>query len=175
MSRRASTTGAEGQISIPDLLAAYGAALASLLGVIRLVEFWESRKRIHFAVAHSVLFSGGLVPDRTNVITIHVGNRGPIPIHLSSIGFLLKDRKGLLFQQIAELQFSQQLPSKVEPSEGFVMGVLPAKLGESLGGADGVRKLAQVYCTDGSGRTYERRLTRRETQQIRKAIEESGT
>lgn len=77
-----------------------------------------------------------------------------------------------MFNQIPELSH-QQLPYELAPSAGVTMRIGPRKLGEGRGPkiAD---DLAFVFCTDGSGRSHERRVSRRERQDIRKAIAESA-
>lgn len=158
-------------MDLSGVVAIYGALVSSALGVLRVFEFLEGRRRIHFSVSYSTLLSGGPIATRTNLITIDIGNRGPVPIQLSSVGLRLRDKSGLALQQVAELWHSQQLPARVEPSSGFVMGLVPKNLGEAIGGANGVTRLARVYCTDGAGRVYSRRLSKRELTDIRKAIE----
>lgn len=149
------------------LLAVYGALVSTVLAAIRLIEFRVSRERVRLDVGYSILISAN-PPDQTKlpIIAIGVRNLGGLPLHLNTVGLQTKKGPGFLFNQVAGMT---PLPTKVEPTDGFLMAVLPEKLAESLGprGAD---ELYTVHCTDGAGTTYERKLTKRERQEIAKAL-----
>lgn len=53
----------------------------------------------------------------------------------------------------------EQLPKKLEPSDGFTMATSAAKLAQTLkGGATGADRVYGPFCKDGAGRIYKRRL-----------------
>lgn len=156
-------------LGLGDVLAIYAAAVSSTLAVLRVVEFRSSRRRVHLRIANSLLYSANPArPKPTSVLAIHIGNRAPFPLHISSVGLMLKNGKGLYFMQIAELPAIQQ---KLEPTAGTMLGIYPHKLAEAIKTADEVKS---VYCNVGSGETYERKISRAERKEITDALADAA-
>jgi hypothetical protein len=154
-------------------IALWGALLSTALAVR---EVLLSRRRIYFEVVHNRLLVGSFQPvllppddDREagDVIAIQVYNRGRDPIYLQTVG--LRSRYGgrLVPVQHAELR---QLPTKLDPSDGFTLVVKPGSLVAAVAGQGStVDTIDRVYCLDGAGRSYWRRLKGSERDAIRTA------
>lgn len=155
-------------------VAVWGAVLSSFLA---LRELWRSRRRIFFEVDHSNLLTGSFQPvlippddarGGSPVISIHVYNRGHDPIYLQTVG--LRSRYGghLVPVQHAELR---QLPTKLDPSDGFTLVAKPGSLQQAVASKGGsVEVIDRVYCSDGAARLYQRRLKGRERRAIASAV-----
>ncbi len=154
----------------PLAIALWGALLSTALAIR---EIWRSRRRIFFEVDHSNLLTGSFQPvlisagdarGGSPVIAIHVYNRGRDPIYLQTVG--LRSRYGghLVPVQHAELR---QLPTKLDPSDGFILVAKPDSLAAALASKEAsVEVIDRVYCVDGAGRRYQRRLKWREQRAI---------
>lgn len=152
------------------ILAVYSAVLASVLAVIRILDWTEAHQRIHFAVYPGEIVSGDpALKDKPRPLytIISIGNRASFPLHIVHIGFTL--RGGSALMQMQPPLGSPRLPTKLEPSEGFAWVMVPENIREVLGDR-GVDEIAEVYANDGAGRLYGRSLTRREREGLRKSI-----
>ncbi len=103
-----------------DVLAAYAAVVATILGVLRVIEWRETRQRLHFSIYPADLMSE--LPDyklkrESTVLVIAVGNRAPYPLHVTHIAFRL--RRGTALMQMRPPAGAPTLPKKLEPSEGL--------------------------------------------------------
>jgi hypothetical protein len=66
----------------------------------------------------------------------------------------------------------EQLPKKLEPSDGFTMATSAAKLAQTLKGrANGADRISGPFCKDGAGRIYKRRLKRGERDALKSVLE----
>lgn len=152
------------------VLAIYAAGLSSALAVLRFFEFLESRERLHFSVYAAEIFSedpAAAGKPRPEVVIIAIGNRAPFSLHVTGISFMLRSGRGLM--QLNPPVGMPTLPKRLEPSEGMTWVMLPGKLREALG-PRGVDEIKTVVANDGSGRKYERELTRSEREHLRKVL-----
>jgi hypothetical protein len=150
-------------------IAIYGAGLSTALAVIRLVEFWQARQRLHFSVwrAH-IVGEGERVDSTPEVVIVSIGNRAPFAVHITSVGLALRSKSALT--QLRPATGSDPLPRKLEPSEGLKQIFLPGKLLERLDERD-ADEIVGAFAFDGSSRRYARSLTHVERQELRELLE----
>ena len=156
-----------------DVIAALALVVALGLAILRFVEFIQATRRVDFSISYSTLVSGDPTnTDRPSFVAIRVGNRWTLPIRVNTIGFLLTDGRGLLFNQIAELATLQPpLPAVLAPTDGYTMGIRPDRLLEAVRDKGRSKAIKWVTCGDASGRGYRRRVKKHEREQIEKAFE----
>jgi len=155
-------------------LAIYAAAVSSALGVLRWIEFRETRRRVVFSLVLSELvepvmisLGGGTAPTlRRTLLVVHVNNHGPVAIPLSKVSFVLNNGQGLIFNQAAGMPLSD----KIEPSDTYMLGIEPATLFKSIG-PKGEGQVVRVQCHDRAGREYGRRITDADRKQISLTLE----
>jgi hypothetical protein len=154
-------------------LAVYAAAVSTGLGVLRVIEFFESRRRIVFGIVLSELIEPGISDEyaevpafRRTLLIIRVNNRGPVSVPLSTVSLMLKNKTGLIFNQVAGLPPAD----KIDPSDSFVLGIEPAQLLKALG-PKGEDQVVAVQCHDRAGRTYSKRPSKNDRKQIRLTLE----
>jgi hypothetical protein len=156
------------------VLAVYAAVVSTALGVLRWIEFGESRRRIVFSVVLSeivepILISlGGSEPPtfRRTLLVVHLNNRGPVPIPLNKVSFMLKNGEGLIFNQAAGMPQTD----KIDPSDSYMLGIEPAQLLKAIG-PKGEGQVVRVQCHDRAGREYGRRISGADRKQIRLTLE----
>ena len=118
------------------------------------------------AGGQAVLISAADSRGGTPVLTIHVYNRGREPIYLQTVGLQARGGRAIPIQR-AEMR---QLPTKLDPSDGFPLVADPASLVQALADfRSSVDRFDRVYCVDGAGRMYVRRLKPKEREAIRSA------
>jgi hypothetical protein len=106
------------------------------------------------------------------MLVVDVYNRGRDPIHLQQVGLRVKTGGWLLFNQAEGME---QLPKKLEPSDGFTMATAATKLAETLKGASkGAARVYGPFCKDGAGRIYKRRLKRGEREALKTVLEDAA-
>lgn len=150
------------------VIAVYAAVVSSVLAVMRLTEFRQGRERLHFSVYAGQLHSADpalLGLPKPEYVVIAIGNRAPFAVHITHIGFTLRGGTALLTNPIAG---GITLPKKLEPTEGLIWLIEPDRLAENM--PDCTDDLLDVYAFDGSGRRYERRITRKEREQLRRLV-----
>lgn len=162
-----------------NAIALWGAALSTVLAVR---EIWRARSRIHFNVNRYRMFNQpvGVVLVTEDVadqggdvmLVVNVYNRSRDPIHLEQVGLRVKTGGWLVFNQAVGME---QLPKKLEPSDGFTMATSAAKLAQTLkGGVAGADRIYGPFCKDGAGRIYKRRLKRKERDALKTVLEAAG-
>lgn len=152
------------------VVAIYAAVVSSALAILRILDFRQSRERLHFNVYAAEVLSEDPAAQgkpRPQIVTIAIGNRAPLPIHVTSIAFILRSGTGLM--QLNPPLGTPKLPQRLEPSQGFNWVLLPDKLRESLGDRD-VDEIRTVLAYDGSGWKYEREITRWEREHLREVV-----
>jgi hypothetical protein len=150
-----------------DVVAIYAAVVSTVLGIVRLIDFRTSRERLHFSVYVAELWTKDPAwreKPRPEFVAIAIGNRAPMPLHITSVGFMLRRGTGLYSNPIPGL--TPALPKRLEPSEGLTWYMLPA----ALQGGVSVDQLQAVYAFDGASRRYVRPISRQEREQLRKVI-----
>lgn len=125
---------------------------------MKLFEFREARQRLHFSVYVAELWTDDPAQQgkpRPEYVAIAIGNRAPMPLHITSVGFMLRRGTGLFSNAIPGL--TPILPKRLEPSEGLTWYMLPAALQKSVS----VDQLRDVYAFDGASRRYETSMASR--------------
>lgn len=162
-----------------NAIAAWGAALSTLLAAR---EIWRSRSRIRFNVNRYRMFNqpGGVVLVTQDIadqggevmLVIDVYNRSRDPIHLRQVGLRVKTGGWLVFNQAVGME---ELPKKLEPTDGFTMASSAAKVAQTLKAkGQGANHIYGPFCKDGSGRIYKRRFKRDERRALRMILKEDG-
>lgn len=117
-----------------DVLAIYAAIVATVVAVVRIIDWFQAGERLHFSVYPADVMSEA--PDyklkpHSKAVIVAVGNRAPFPLHVTHIAFKL--RRGTALMQLRPPAGTPTLPKKLEPSEGLSWVMVPENIRKELG------------------------------------------
>ncbi len=163
------------------VVAGWGAALSSVLAAR---TWWRERSRIHFLVSvglagidgrgnlllvRGALASGRSVEGGVTAVVIEVYNRSRDPPHLNQVGLRLSN--GTARMVFFQSPGFQELPVKLEPTDGFTMVSKVQSVAKGLpDGAVPKKHIRGPFCRDGAGQEYGRRLRRDERRALVEAL-----
>lgn len=158
-------------------VAVWGAVLSTGLAIR---EVWRARTGIHLRVDEYrkfnqagtvVLVTEDVSSGGESMVVVDVYNRGRGPIHLEQVGLHVKTGGWLMFNQAEGME---QLPKKLEPSDGFTMASSSEKVAGVLKkDGRGSDNIYGPFCKDGAGRIYKRRLKKKERTALKRAFGET--